>query len=335
MSPAVKKVVQYTAIFAIGIAFLYFVFNGIEWSKMVDIFSRVNYNWIALGLLFSLLSHWMRAYRATMLYEAMSYKVSTLNSLYAVLIGYFMNYFIPRGGEVSRCAALYKTDSVPVEKSLGTVIVERLIDMIMTVIIFGMVIILQFDVIVNYISENANQASSSGGTLKYTLFGSVVLLVALILLLRKKLAKLPVYQKIISLLEGFLQGFKSVKEVKSPFAFILLSAGIWICYILMMYVCLFGLEATRHLTLVQCLTVFALGTIGVIIPAPGAGAGTYHFAIMQGLLLFGVAKDDGIAYATIVHGTQMIMFFVIGGISSLIVLFKTRSNPSIQQISEQ
>lgn len=334
MSPLAKKVIQYTAIFGIGIAFLYFVFNGIEWSKMSAIFSSVNYNWIALGLAFSLLSHWIRAYRATMLYSTMDYKVSVTNSLYAVLIGYFMNYFIPRGGEISRCAALYKTDQIPVEKSLGTVIVERLLDIVMTGLIFALVIAIQFDVIFNYIEKNISSGSGTGGSLKYTLLGSVVLLVALFFLLRKKLIGLPVYQKIISLLEGFLQGFRSVKEVKSPVLFIALSIAIWICYILMMYVCLFGLEATKHLDLAQCLTVFALGTIGVVIPAPGAGAGTYHFAIMQGLLLFGVAKDDGIAYATVVHGTQMIMFFIVGGISSLIVLFKTRNNNAVQPVSK-
>ena len=94
MSPLLKKVVQYTVIFAIGIAFLYFVFNGMDWNKMRVTLREANYNWILLGLGVSVISHWLRAYRATMLYSAMSYKVSTLNSLYAVFIGYFINYFI-------------------------------------------------------------------------------------------------------------------------------------------------------------------------------------------------------------------------------------------------
>jgi uncharacterized membrane protein YbhN (UPF0104 family) len=94
----------------------------------------------------------------------------------------------------------------------------------------------------------------------------------------------------------------------------------------MMYFCLFALPNTSHLTFTQCLTVFAMGTIGIVIPAPGAGAGTYHFAVMQGLLLFGVAQDDGIAYATIVHGAQMLMFIILGSVSSLVVLSKHKQN---------
>jgi glycosyltransferase 2 family protein len=333
LSPLVKKVIQYTVIFAIGFAFIYFVFNRMDWNEMVSTLKKANYNWIAVGLGISIVSHWMRAYRATLLYSAMNYKVSTMNSLYAVFIGYFVNYIIPRGGEVSRCASLYKTDDVPVEKGLGTVVVERVFDMLITVLILGLVVILQFDVIYNYIQSNLGSGpQGSGNGLKYALAGSLVVFLALIVVFRKKLAGLSIYKKLVKLLEGFLQGFTSVREVRSPVLFILLSAGIWACYILMMYVCLFSLDATDHLNFVQCLTVFALGTIGVVIPAPGAGAGTYHYAIMQGLLLYNVTESDGTAYAVLVHGSQMVMFLVLGGISSLIVLFKSRRNKASQTV---
>jgi uncharacterized membrane protein YbhN (UPF0104 family) len=95
----------------------------------------------------------------------------------------------------------------------------------------------------------------------------------------------------------------------------------------MMYFCLFAMDATAHLDFTACLTVFAIGTIGVVIPAPGAGAGTYHFAVMQALLLFNVPEADGIAYATMVHGLQMILFLLVGAIASLVVLAKGKSNP--------
>lgn len=324
MSSLTKKIIQYTVIFGIGIAFLYFVFNGTDWKETGERLKEANYNWIILGLGVSVISHWLRAYRATMLYEAMNYRVSTANSLYAVFIGYFINYIIPRGGEISRCASLYKTDRVPVEKTLGTVIVERLLDIVITVLILVLVVVLQFDVIYRYIDTNLKLGSGTGGSLKYTLMGSLVILVTLFFLFRKKLVALPVYQKIIRLLEGFVQGFSSIREVRSPLVFIVLSILIWICYIFMMYLCLFSLEETAHLSFSQCLTVFAMGTIGVVIPAPGAGAGTYHYAIIQGLLLYNVSEEYGKVYAIIIHTSQMLMFIALGGISSIIVLFKTR-----------
>ncbi|TAE85815.1 MAG: UPF0104 family protein [Bacteroidetes bacterium] len=325
MNSQLKRGIQYLAIFAIGAAFLFLVFKGTDWADLWQKIHETNYAWITVGMLVAMLSHWLRAYRATMLYQPMGYTVSTINSLHAVLIGYFMNYFIPRGGEVSRCASLLKTDQIPVEKGLGTVITERLVDLVMLLIILGVVFLLQFEVLYQYIS---GQAGASGNNSSFTKY--VILLVAVLAgfilfwLFRSKLNNWAVYQKLLTKLKGFAQGLTSIKQVKQPLLFLALSAGIWMCYILMMYFCFFAMSATAHLNFAQCLTVFAMGTIGVVIPAPGAGAGTYHFAVMQGLLLFGVAEDDGKAYATIVHGAQMIMFIVLGGVSSLLVLSKRK-----------
>lgn len=326
MSTQLKKYLQLAVIFTIGAAFLYFVFKGTNWPDLWQKFTHANYWWIAVGLFVSIVSHWFRAYRATMLYDALGYKVSTANSLHAVFIGYFINYFIPRGGEVSRCAALNKTNNLPIEKSLGSVITERLVDMLMLVIILGVVFLVQFDVIINYINTNLNSGSTQGsGVIKYVLLGAAAVVAIGVYVFRNQLSKISIFNKLVEKLKGFLIGLLSIKEVKQPVLFVVLSAGIWLCYILMMYFCLFALDATANLTFAQCLTVFAMGTIGIVIPAPGAGAGTYHFAVMQGLLLFGVAQEDGIAYATIVHGAQMVMFILLGSISSLAILGKQQA----------
>lgn len=325
MSNQLKKAIQLLVIFGIGAAFLFFVFKGTNWPELWLSFTQANYSWIGLGLVISLVSHWLRAYRATMLYQAMDYKVSTLNSLHAVIIGYFINYFIPRGGEVSRCAALTKTNDVPLEKGLGSVITERLVDMVMLLVILGLVFLLQFDVILNYINTNLNTGNTAGGShLKLYLLIGFAVFAAIVFMLRKRFMQLAIFNSILQKLKGFALGLMSIRQVKQPILFVALSAGIWLCYILMMYFCLFALPATSNLTFAQCLTVFAMGTIGIVIPAPGAGAGTYHFAVMQGLLLFGVAEDDGKAYATIVHGAQMILFIVLGTISSFVVMRKQK-----------
>jgi uncharacterized membrane protein YbhN (UPF0104 family) len=141
-----------------------------------------------------------------------------------------------------------------------------------------------------------------------------------VFIIRKKLATNPLFVKLMGLLLGFGEGLMSIRRVKSPMLFVFLSVAIWLCYVLMMYFCLFSMEATSYLSFMDCLTVFVIGSLGMIIPAPGAGAGTYHFAVMQSLLLFGVAEADGIAYATIVHGVQMILLLVIGAICSLLVI---------------
>ncbi|MFI5221656.1 MAG: lysylphosphatidylglycerol synthase transmembrane domain-containing protein, partial [Bacteroidia bacterium] len=279
MSKQLKSFIQYSVITLIGVFFLYFVFKGVEWKDLVEKFREANYYWIAVGMLVSLFSHYLRGYRAVMLYEALNYKVPVRNSFYAVMIGYMMNYIIPRAGEVSRCAALVKTDDIPVEKSLGTVVTERVFDMVILLLILAMVFFMQFDLLTNYIQKSFNtsgQTTSSGLNLKL-IFGIISLtFVVVFFLIRKKLAANPLFKKFMDLLKGFGEGLMSIRNIKNPVKFIFLSIAIWFCYVMMMYFCLFATKATEHLGFMECLTVFVIGAIGIVIPAPGAGAGTYH-----------------------------------------------------------
>jgi uncharacterized protein (TIRG00374 family) len=330
----VKKISQYGLILLVGGFFLFFVFRDTNWNELFQKMSGANFNWLAIGVLISLVSHWLRAYRATFLYEAMQYKVSTTHSFYAVLIGYMMNYIIPRAGEVSRCAALAKTDQMPVEKSLGTVVTERIVDMALLLIILSTIFLLKFDLIIDFIKQASANQTDTGGTngfsWKYIVLISLAISSILLFSLRKKLFKSKLFVRLFELLQGFGDGLLSIRHIKNPLLFIVLSVCIWLGYILMMYFCLFALESTAYLSFTDCLVVFAIGTIGVVLPAPGAGAGTYHFFVMQALLLFGVAKEDGIAYATMVHGIQMIVLLVIGAIASLLVIAKQKKQANEQ-----
>ncbi len=326
MSNSIKQAIQYAIVFAIGGLFLFLVFNKTDWQQLWSILSNANYYWIAVGMFISWISHIIRAYRATMLYEAMSYKVSVANSYHAVIIGYFMNYLIPRGGEISRAASVFKTNQLALEKGLGSIVTERLVDLIMMLFVLAIVFVFQVDLILSFLQKqtsNTSGTNSSSVNIIY-IIGVVLLSVIFIFVFRKKITAFPLVLKVIDKLKGFASGLTSITKIKRPILFIVLSVCIWVCYILMMYFCLFALPGTSSLNFLQCLTVFALGTIGVIIPAPGAGAGTYHFAVTQGLLLFGVAETEGTAYATLVHGAQMIMFLILGVISSVIVLRKTK-----------
>ncbi len=329
-----KKFIQYGIIMAIGAGFLFFVFKDTNWNELFSKMASAKISWLLVGVLISIISHWIRAYRATQLYEALHFKISTTHSFYAVLVGYMMNYIIPRAGEISRCAALSKTDDVPVEKSLGTVVTERIVDMALLVIILGVIFLMQFDLISNFITETVSSAdgsaSNEGITWKSIVLGIFVLFGIVVFAMRKRLVQTKLFLRIFELIQGFGDGLLSIRHVRNPVQFVLLSIAIWVGYILMMYFCLFAMESTSHLSFADCLIVFAIGTIGVVLPAPGAGAGTYHFFVMQSLLLFGVAKEDGIAYATMVHGIQMIVLLILGAIASVLVVAQQK-----KKINEQ
>jgi uncharacterized membrane protein YbhN (UPF0104 family) len=313
-----KQVIQYLLIFAIGGFFLYFVFKGIAWQELRSKLSGANYYWIALGMLTGVFSHWVRAWRATALYKPLGFSVSTLRSFYAVMVGYMMNYIIPRAGELSRCAVLNKTDDLPVQKSLGTVITERIVDMVILLLLLALVFFMNVDLIMNYISgQLQSRGGNTGSGYKLILLVVLGLMAVAGWLVFKKFSTHPILLKVKTILTGFVEGLLTIRAVANPMLFVFQSIVIWLCYVLMMYFCLFAMDATASLTFMNTLVVFAIGTIGMIIPAPAAGAGTYHFAVMQSLLFFGVAEGDGIAYATLVHGVQMIVLIAIGALCSI------------------
>ncbi len=308
-----KQALNYLIIFAIGGVFMYFVFKGIEWSELSQKLQGANYYWIALGMFVGVISHWVRAWRATALYKPLGFKVSSLHSFYAVMVGYLVNYIIPRAGEVSRCAVLNKTNDIPVQKSLGTVITERIVDMAILLCILLLVFAMNVQLILQYVNmQLQSRAGADSSVSKFVYIGIALLVIAAGWFLIKRMASHPLVQKIKQVLTGFAEGLLTIRSVANPVLFLFQSLVIWLCYILMMYFCLFALNATSFLSFYDTLVVFAIGTLGMIIPAPAAGAGTYHFAVMQSLLLFGVAESDGIAFATLVHGVQMIVLMAIG-----------------------
>jgi uncharacterized protein (TIRG00374 family) len=333
VSEKTKKNLLLALIMLVGIIFTLYAFRDVNINDVVTKISNANLGWLILGMGISLASHWLRAYRATLLYEAMHFEVSVKNSFLAVLIGYMMNYFIPRAGEVSRTAAISKSDNVPLEKGLGSVVTERIVDMVLLLIILGIIFLFQFDLIYGFVEQilrsNASE-EKSGLPIKRILLGAVAIASVLLFLLRKKLVQTKLFERVFSVLQGFADGLLSIRHLKKPYLFIGLSVLIWIGYILMMYFCLFSMEPTSHLLFIDCLTVFAIGTIGIVLPAPGAGAGTFHFFIMQSLLLFGVSKEDGLAYATLVHGAQMILLIGLGLIASALIF--TQQNKVNEQV---
>ncbi|MSQ78511.1 MAG: flippase-like domain-containing protein [Flavobacteriaceae bacterium] len=330
MNKSLKKTIQYSSILAIGGAFLWFVFAGTDWTELWSKIINANYYWISLGMAIGIVSHYLRGLRAVLLYEPMGFKVPVKHSFYAVLIGYFINYIIPRAGELSRCASLYKTDDIPVNKSLGTVVAERAFDLLLLVLILSFITLSQLDLINKVITKLGGETESVTEprnfylSIKFMLLVFVVVTGSVFLLFRKRLLAVPLVQKVLVLAKGFWEGIMTVRKVSKPSLFWIYSSGIWLGYLMMMYCCLKGMDATNQLGIMACATVFALGCVGIVIPAPAAGAGTYHYFIILALSMYDIPREDALAYATLVHGAQMILLIGLGAVSSVMVLLVQR-----------
>lgn len=301
----------------LGVLLAWLSLRSIPFDVLVSHFTHANYAWVLLALLIGFLSHLLRALRWNQLLQPLGYKVALPNALGAILIGYLFNLAVPRSGEVARCGIAQTYDGVPIQTSIGTVVLERIIDMVFLLLAFALTFLLEFDRIYTYASDTIFSpffALSQKGWFYSALALLCVLGVAafyFIFIRKPKVGVKP--NKIASFVFGFVDGIKSITQIKNPILFIAYSAGIWILYYLMLYVGFFAFEGLSHVSPAAALAAFSFGTVAMII-TPG-GIGAYPIIIGNILALYGVSVDLGNSFGWIIWGAQTIMFIITGAIS--------------------
>lgn len=307
-------------------------------KKVISDFKSVNYFWIILVLLSFTISNVSRAIRWNMLIRPLGYQPRFINSFFATVIGYFANLGFPRLGEVLRPATMAQYEKIPLEKLVGTVVVDRIIDVISILIVSGLALLLAFDTIWGFLNEYADINDKFGGLWNLALFGFGALAAFGILfyLLRTRIMATKIYAKIVDLAKGFWQGIQTVRQLDRPWLFLFHSVNIWFMYFMMTYLCFFAFEPTAHLSAVAGLVVFVLGGWGVVIPSPG-GMGTYHFLAQTGLTMYGVSGDDGFSWANIAFFSINLGCNVLIGLIALIALPIVNRNytPQLPATSEE
>lgn len=337
----IKKILQFLLFLGIGVSIMAWVFSSQNAAfqeqcrldgtpadqcnlteKLLHDFSTVNLWWILTVLLAFTVSNIFRALRWQMLLQPLGYHPRFANSIFTILLGYFANLFLPRMGEVVRAGSLARYEKIPMEKVMGTLVIDRLIDFICLVAVVGLAFLVEGDTLWAFMTQNKD-GQSEGSMFQNPLVLGFIALCALgalmVFLLREKLAQVPLFQKVGKLLKGFLDGLKSVFKLKNPGLFIFYSVGIWVMFYLQ---CWFGLKAfppTEHLSANAALMVFVFGTLGFVIPSPG-GMGTYHALCIAGLALYGIGGSDAFSYANISFFAVQIFYNFAGGFLSLWLL---------------
>lgn len=297
----------------LGLGLAWYSMKDMPMQKLMDDLQSANMVWLGIALAVSFLSHVARALRWNMLLQPAGYRVKPLNAIMSVFSAYLINLAVPRSGEIFRCGLVSRYDKVPVTVGVGTVVVERVVDMLFLLLFFLLSFFIGFGKMQAYIQENIITPFAEKITLPMILvvgFAGVLALAFGIWYLKKR-KKDDTDKK--NFFDGFIDGLKSVTEVKRPFAFLLASASIWACYFLMLYIGFFAFPATNHLGLDACLAVFVMGTVGMIV-TPG-GIGAYPALVGQTLLIYGIAKESGTSFGMIIWGSQTLMIIILGLLS--------------------
>ena len=339
--PAMKKkagdILKFAIFLGIGIFFIYWFLLKLDASERSAIwqsFLSARWEGVALVVLVSLLSHFVRALRWQLLFKPLGYNPNINHTFGAVMVAYLANLAVPRLGEVMRCAMLRSSDKIPMEKSIGTVVTERLIDMLMFVIIVLLGFLLMFKDVKDFIYDTLSTKFSSLPTLAGLAVAGVVALVVLFVLYRlfhKKLEKFAFYQKIVQLLKGCVDGVKSILHLgpRSTMLFLLYSILIYFLYIAGGWIILSAFADTQTLGFQTAFVMYLFGSVGMMISQGGLGA--YPVLIWQALALYGVGEITGLACGWLLWGSQQAMVLVVGLVYLIYFsLIKKKNEQSIQ-----
>lgn len=267
---------------------------------------NANYAWIALGVFLGLLSHLSRAYRWGFQLEPMGYNIKFGNSVMAVFATYLINYTIPRAGEVARASILTNYEGVPFEKGFGTIVAERIADMIVMLGIIAVTLFLQFDFIYGFLVEKFNPTKIIIG-----LLGAVVLLFFFSRFIKKSSSKFAL--KVRSFISGLIEGALSIFKMKKKWAFIFHTLFIWGMYLLMFYITSFAIEELDGISAGAILIGFISASFSIA--ATNGGIGSYPLAIYAAFSIFGIPEEPSIAFGWIMWASQTLMIIIFGGLS--------------------
>lgn len=316
----ILNVLKYLAFTLLGVFLFWLVYRNQDFTKIWYVLRHeVNYSWIALSLFLGLLSHISRALRWKIALEPLGEKPRTANTFIAVIVSYFMNLLLPRMGEFVRCGLLSKYEKISFTKLLGTVITERVVDVVMVFLIFVLTLTLEFDRFVQFGKENpeivAHVSKIFGSPWLWVAGFLFVLMMFAYLYIEKKRKKKNLFEKYAN---EFVLGIKSVFAMKRYKAYIAHSVFIWLMYYLMIYVTFFSVDFTSHLNMLSALTTFIMSSMGMFVPVQ-AGIGAWHFMAEKALGLYGVASENGKLFALIAHTSTNLLVVVLGAISIVVL----------------
>jgi glycosyltransferase 2 family protein len=308
-----KSILKILLPLSFGVLIAYLFFNKLSPENKFEIkqaFKSANYWWLVLSGFFAIFGQFFRAIRWRMLVKSLGYDITLLKSFNAISINYLVNLAIPRAGEFARCGIIAKYDNIPMQKSFGTIINERAIDLIMLGLTGLLAMIIEFDVFIGFARENiAPHFDSVFGKLRnLVVIGVIVLLLGGLIYFLYKTGRLKFIDKFKHIIEDVAHGILSIRFLEKPLQFVFFTLLNWCMYWLMIYTAFFTIPAGHELPFLSALFVLFFGTFGFI--AVQGGLGVYPILVGMVLALYGVPNHMGNTIGWMMWIGQTIFIFI-------------------------
>ena len=309
MKTKVSKIASVFIPLLLGFGLIYYQYTTLsleELNKIKFCFQKANYFYIFISLIISLFGYWARAYRWKYSLQHLGYQTNFKNDFMSVCVSYFMNLTIPRSGEITRAALLKKYENVPFDKGFGTIVAERIVDLILFLLFVGLALVLQFEKLYNFIKEKIAFE-------KIILFGIIGLFIGIIFLLIWIYAEWKIIKKLKNKFSGLIEGMLSIVMMKDKWKYIFFSFLIWFSYLLMFYIPIYALPETENIGFEIVIMGFIFGSLAVGFTNGGLGA--YPLAIAMIFSLYGISNEIGTAFGWLAWTSQTILTIILGLLS--------------------
>ncbi len=314
MKAKIRKFLSLIIPLVVGIVIIYYQFttlNPDELEKIKVSFIKADYFYIFLSLFIALFGFWSRAYRWKFALQHLGYQTKFHNDLMTVCVSYLVNLTIPRSGEISRAALLKKYENVPFDKGFGTIVAERIVDMLIFLLFVAVGFISQFDKIYQYLIEKNVKFET---LIWFSIIGIVLFFIFVLVWIY---AEWKIILKLKQKLSGLIEGMLSILKMKNKWKYIFHSFFIWFSYLAMFYVTIFALPETANISFDVVVMGFIFGTIAVGFTNGGLGA--YPLAIASILSLYGISEGIGTAFGYLIWVSQTLLTIFLGLLSYLLL----------------
>jgi glycosyltransferase 2 family protein len=333
LSKKVTDLIKYLVFLLLGVFLLWLSFRKLDLHEVWADILQANYLWVLGSVIFAVIAHAFRALRWNLLIGSLGYKTRLSTTFYAVMVGYMANTAVPRMGELMRCGMLARKDKVPFNVLFGSVISERLLDMVVLLVLLFCVIVFQWELaggLVTSLTEPFLTSMQNNFTLiviiAILLVLSLAAMIILALVFKARIKEMPGYSKTREIIEGLLNGIKTIKLVKKRWLFAFYTLCIWFFYVLMIYLPFFMLPETSQLDLMAAVTFLAIGSLGIVAPVPG-GIGAYHFIGKAVLVeVYAISGATAGSFVAITHAAQTLLHVVVGGLSYFLLSLMNGKN---------
>ncbi len=305
-----------------GIILVWYSLSGLSKSDQQEIriaFTEADYTWVTLSVLLGFLSHLIRAERWRLALNPLGFKTKIVYLFASVCKGYLVNLVIPRAGEFSRAASIQVSNGVPMEKAFGTIVTERIVDLLMLVVVIFITLSFQTDYILNLFRESILAKP-------YKILSAAIIFLLLVIVLYFLTFKIKsrFNSWVKSKLKGLISGVFSILQMENKGLYAVYSFLIWILYLAMFYAGTQAIEGTSNLPVAAIFTAFIAGTFSIA--TTNGGIGSYPLGIQQALLLYSCPAITGLSFGWIMWSTQTLLVIILGGISFLFLGKKPDSN---------